>query len=94
MSITKVLVGSLILGSALMADPYAACVMCHGASGEKAALGGKSKVIKDMSKADIITSLKGYQAGTYGGKMKGAMAGPVKGLSAGDIEAIANKIGK
>ena len=94
MTMVKVLVGTLILGSTLLADPYASCVMCHGASGEKAALGGKSKVIKDMSKADIAASLKGYQDGTYGGGMKGAMAAPVKGLSAGDIEAIANKIGK
>lgn len=96
----KVLVSTLIIGSfstMLFADAaalYKRCATCHGANGEKAALGNKSKVIKDMSKADIVASLKGYKAGTYGGAMKGMMAGQVKSLSDGDIEAIANLIGK
>jgi cytochrome c len=63
---------------------------CHGA---KVAL-GRSKVIKDMTKADLEKSLLGYQNGTYGGAMKGLMKAQVKNLSAADIKAIANKIGK
>ena len=72
---------------------YKKCVACHGANGEKVAL-GKSKIIKDMTKAEIESSLLGYQTGTYGGPMKGLMAGQVKTLSGADIKAIANKIGK
>ena len=68
-----------------------ACSGCHGADFEKAAM-GKSKIVKDLSKADIETALKGYKAGTYGGAMKGVMAGQAKGLSDADIEAIATQI--
>jgi len=75
------------------AAAYKKCVACHGANGEKVAL-GKSKIIKNMTKAEIESSLLGYQNGTYGGAMKGLMAGQVKSLSASDIKDIANKIGK
>lgn len=73
---------------------YKRCATCHGANGEKAALGGKSKVIKNMTKAEVTAALKGYKAGTYGGVMKGMMAGQVKNLSDADMEAIGNLIGK
>lgn len=89
----KIALLTALLALAAFADPYAKCVTCHGASGEKVAL-GKSKVIKDMSKADFINAMKGYQAGTYGGPTKGLMEAQVKGLSDADIEAIANKIAK
>lgn len=91
----KVIMFLAILGlsSGAMADAYTKCAGCHGANGEKAAL-GKSKVMSSMTKQEIIDSLKGYQAGTYGGAMKGLMVGQVKGLSAADIDAIAAKIGK
>ncbi len=84
----------LALGITLSADPYAKCVVCHGKTGERAALGGKSRVISDMTKADIITALHGYQNGTYGGAMKAMMGQHTKDLSAADIDAIANQIGK
>lgn len=70
---------------------YTKCVTCHGVNGEKVAL-GKSKVIKDLSKADFIAAMKGYQAGTYGGAMKAVMAPQAKGLSEADINAIADFI--
>lgn len=82
-----------VLACSLFADPYAKCVACHGAQGEKAAM-GKSKVINTMSKADFIASMKGYQDGSYGGPLKGLMKGQVQGLSDADIEALANKIAK
>jgi len=69
----------------------AACAGCHGANFEKAAL-GKSKIVKDMAKADIVTALKGYKDGSYGGPMKGVMKGQVAKLSDADIEAIATQI--
>jgi len=71
----------------------AACAGCHGANFEKKAL-GKSKIVKDMTHAEIATALKGYKAGTYGGPMKGVMQGQVKSLSDADIEAIAAEIKK
>lgn len=88
------LVGFLTLSSSLIAGAYDKCVVCHGKTGERAALGGKSKVIKDMSKADIVASLKGYQDGTYGRGMKAMMVQHTKDLTSEQINEIANQIGK
>ena len=89
----KIVLITSILAVAAFANPYAKCAGCHGADGGKSAL-GKSKVIKDMSKADFVASLKGYQDGSYGGPMKGLMKGQVASLSDADIQAIADKITK
>ncbi len=89
--IKKLLIGSIIASGAIYAASVSACVGCHGASFEKKAL-GVSKVVKDMSKEDIIKALKGYKAGTYGGAQKGLMKGQVASLSDKDIEDIANMI--
>ena len=88
-----VIAASLLVASVAFANPYAKCATCHGAAGEKAAL-GKSKIIKDMPKAEFVAALKGYQDGTYGGAMKGLMAGQVKGLDEATIQAIADQIAK
>jgi len=92
---TKVLkviaLGSLIATSALYSAGTAGCIGCHGASFEKKAM-GKSKVVKDMNKEDIIKALKGYKDGSYGGAMKGIMKGQVASLSDADMEAIASGI--
>ncbi len=88
-----VVAASLLTACVAFANPYAKCVGCHGANGEKAAM-GKSKIIKDMSKADFIAAMKGYKDGSYGGPMKGLMKGQVSSLSDADIEAIANQIAK
>lgn len=90
------LVSLLALASIASADGaalYKKCATCHGAHGEKAAL-GKSKVIDKMSKADIVTSLNGYKDGSYGGAMKGLMKGQVMKLSENDIKEIAELIGQ
>jgi len=70
---------------------YKKCAGCHGAKAEKAAL-GKSKIVADMSKDDIVKALQGYKAGTYGGAMKGIMKGQVASLKDKDIEALAEHI--
>ncbi len=92
---TKVLkviaLGSLIATSALYSAGTAGCLGCHGASFEKKAM-GKSKVVKDMSKEDIIKSLNGYKDGSYGGAMKAMMIGQVKSLDAAAINALADAI--
>lgn len=72
---------------------YNKCVSCHGANGEKVAL-GKSKIIKDMTKDEISLALNGYKDGTYGGVMKGIMKGQVTSLTDTDISDISNFIGK
>ena len=72
---------------------YKKCASCHGAAGEKVAL-GKSKIIKDMSAAQITTALKGYKDGSYGGAQKGLMKGQVTSLNDAQISAIAAHIAK
>ena len=69
------------------------CAGCHGINFEKSAM-GKSKIVKDLSKADIEKALKGYKDGSYGGAMKGIMKGQVAKLSDDDMKAIAEKFGK
>ena len=69
------------------------CIACHGANWEKAAM-GKSKIVADMTHAEIATSLKGYKDGSYGGPMKGVMKGQVARYSDADLEAFSQTIGK
>ncbi|WP_365937966.1 nitrate reductase cytochrome c-type subunit [Sulfurovum sp.] len=89
--IKVIALGSLLASSASYAVSTAACAGCHGQHFEKHAM-GKSKIVKDMSKADILVALKGYKAGTYGGAMKGLMKGQVASLSNADMKAIADAI--
>jgi cytochrome c len=82
--------GLALLGTSLMADGatiYKKCAGCHGANGEKAAL-GKSKIIKDLSETELMTAMKGYKDGSYGGPMKGLMKGQVAKLSDADVDAV------
>ena len=84
---------STLYGAEDGATLYKKCAGCHGANGEKAAL-GKSQIIKDFKKADFIAAMKGYKTGTYGGAMKGVMTGQVKSLTDSQMEAIAGVIAK
>ena len=85
--ITRITLGALIVTVGSYAS-IAGCLGCHGQTFEKAAM-GKSKVVKDMSKEAIITALKGYKDGSYGGPMKGLMKGQVASLDDAAIEAMA-----
>ncbi len=67
------------------------CISCHGVMFEKSAM-GYSRIVKQMSKEDIIASLNGYKNGTYGGRMKALMAGQATKLSSEEIEAFAEMI--
>ena len=80
-----------LLSMTATAANTAACAGCHGANFEKSAL-GKSKIVKDMSQADIETALKGYKDGSYGGVMKGVMKGQVAALDDAAIAEIAASI--
>jgi cytochrome c553 len=68
-----------------------ACKTCHGAKAEKVAL-GKSKVLATLSEAEIISNMKGYKAGTFGGAMKSIMVPQAQKLSDADIEAVAKHV--
>ncbi len=70
-----------------------ACASCHGADWSKKAL-GKSKVVSDMTHAEIATALIGYKDGSYGGPMKGLMKGQIAKYSDADLEAFSATIGK
>ncbi len=78
-----------ILGAADGAALYKKCAACHGAHGEKKAL-GKSAVIKGI---DTLADLKGYKAGTTNKAGMGAlMKGQVASYSDADLEAVATFI--
>lgn len=94
----KIMTKSLVIATALAINAqaiplYTKCVACHGAAGEKAAL-NKSLIIKDMSKADFISAVKGYKDGSYGKDQKALMKAQVTALSEAQIEEIASFIVK
>ena len=93
MSKILTVVAGLSLIATVASANTAVCKGCHGADFGKKAM-GKSKVVKDMSKADIAKALKGYKAGTYGGAMKGLMKGQVAKYSDKDLDAMAAEIKK
>jgi len=85
---TLVTAGALSLMAADGKALTAKCAGCHGADFGKKAL-GVSKIVKNMSKDEIVKALEGYKAGTFGGAMKGVMKGQVATYSKADIEAVA-----
>lgn len=93
-TVKSLVIAGAILGSSVMADGgalYKKCAGCHGAAGEKVAL-GKSKVIANMSEADLNTAMNGYKDGSYGGPMKGLMKGQVARLSTQQISSLSTYI--
>lgn len=82
-----VALGAFLATSSAYAVSIAACAGCHGQNFELAAM-GKSKIVKDMTLKEIVESLKGYKAGTYGDALKGMMMAQVKNLKDADIEAM------
>ena len=90
------LINIALFSSLLYADgsvAYKKCSRCHGINGEKIGL-GKSKILKDMTKAEIASALNGYKDGSYGGVSKAIMIPQVKDLTANDIKEISELIGK
>ncbi|WP_458700666.1 c-type cytochrome [Sulfurospirillum sp. 1307] len=75
------------------ASLYKKCSACHGAKAEKKAL-NKSHVIQGWDKEKIVSALKGYKDGSYGGAMKGLMKGQVSSYSDEDIQKVAEYISK
>lgn len=85
--VKTVALGAILATSSAYAVSIAACAGCHGQNFELAAM-GKAKIVKNMSLKEIVDSLKGYKAGTYGDTLKGIMMVQVKNLSDSDIEAV------
>lgn len=93
--------GKILAGLALVAttsvyatngaDIYKSCVGCHGANGEKKAL-GKSEIIKGWEAKKVEEALNGYKNGSYGGAMKGVMKGQVARLDEKSIKAVSEYI--
>ena len=79
------------VSTACASNLYKPCAGCHGAKGEKKAL-GKSQVIKGWPAAKTVEALKGYKTGTYGGPMKGVMKGQVVRLNDAQIKELADYI--
>jgi len=90
--IIKVVAVASLLTTASFADTTA-CKGCHGQDFEKKAM-NVSKVVKDMSKEDIVKALKGYKDGSYGGAMKGIMKNQISKFDDAGIEALAEEIKK
>ncbi len=90
--LTLVALGAMSFLAADGAALYKKCAGCHGAKGEKKAL-GKSEVIAGWDAAKTEEALKGYKAGTrnvHG--MGGLMKGQVASYSDADIKAVAEYI--
>ena len=76
----------------LSAASFAACAACHGAKGEKPAL-GKSEIIAGWDEAKVVASLNGYKAGTLNVHGMGAvMKGQTAKLTDADIADLAKQI--
>jgi cytochrome c553 len=93
-TVKSLVIAGAIIGSSVLADGgtlYKKCAGCHGVNGEKVAL-GKSKIIANMSEAELNTAMNGYKDGSYGGPMKGLMKGQVAKLSADEIASLATYI--
>jgi cytochrome c553 len=73
------------------ANLYKKCASCHGVKAEKRAL-NKSQIIQGWSKDRVVTALKGYKNGNYGGAMKGLMKGQVAAYDETKIEKVAKYI--
>jgi len=83
---------TLMLNAASGSDLYTKCASCHGAKGEKPAL-GKSQVIAGWKEAKTLEALKGYKAGTRNTKGMGAlMKGQTAALNDKDMKALAKYI--
>ena len=74
------------------AAAYAKCAGCHGVDGKTKAL-GKSAVIAGQSKADLVTKMNGYKAGTINvAGMGNLMKGQVASMDDASIEAVSTFI--
>jgi len=93
----KLMLIATIAISSLMADGavlYKKCAGCHGANGEKSAL-GKSAIINKIKPSEIVNSLKAYKKGSLNRHGMGMlMKSQTASLTDEQIKEIAKFIGK
>lgn len=92
----KIILATLIAATSLMAADgatlYTKCAGCHGAKGEKKAL-GKSNIIAGLDSAQLVKDISEYKAGTRNVHGMGmVMKGQVATYSDADIKAVADYI--
>jgi len=92
----QIIMTILFAGSTLLmadgASSYAKCVACHGANGEKVAL-GKSAIITGQDAEKTVEQLNGYKAGTLNlYAMGNLMKGQVSSMDDATIKEIAEYI--
>ncbi len=91
--------GALLLGTSLYAfsedgaSLYKACQGCHGAQGERPAM-GVSLPLKGQSAEDLTKKMHGYKDGTYGESKKAIMVNLLKRFSDEQIVMLADHIAK
>lgn len=93
-ALSTLVVAGLAVSSFAMPASYKTCVACHGPKGEKGFAAAPTKVPANLTKAQVVTALKGYKDGSYGGPTKGLMKGQVMKLTDADINELAEYIGK
>jgi len=71
----------------------ALCKGCHGKNFEKKAQ-DTSKVVRNLSKEEILKALKGYQNDSYGGVLKRVMKEQVSKFSDRELEELVEEIKK
>ncbi len=90
-AVTKALPEASSPGTDAAALYKSKCAGCHGARGEKHAL-GKSDLLAGQTKALLVEKIRGYKDGTFGGAMKSIMKSQVTSLSDEQIDALAGYI--
>ncbi len=68
---------------------YQRCIGCHGADGAK-----PPHVLKGQKADALLTKMKGYADGSYGGPQKALMGNMVKNISPDDLKTLADYISK
>lgn len=92
-SFLSLMIFALSISAAYAADGAAlyksACAGCHGEAGEKG-----NAPLKDQGPDALLTKLKGYADGSYGGEKKAVMVNVVKKHSEEELKAVSDHIGK
>lgn len=89
--------GALLFGSSLVAfsqdgaSLYKSCQGCHGAQGEKMAM-GVGHPLKGQSAEDLLKKMHGYKDGSYGDGKKAVMENMLKRFDDAQLKALADHI--
>jgi len=85
-----IIISSFLAGLSMASEGelvYKRCIGCHGFHAEKKAL-DMSQVIQGWPAERVRQALRGYQEGSYGGRMKSLMRGQASPLGDEEIDAL------